>query len=110
MVERWATIETFVPEDFCFLELSLRVPSSSNVNPNNAEITTQVNGNHGRAFIFTWKRTRLYDRIVTLALYESCLEAQNVVVTELTGLPKTSGDPFRWQQSSSKNARPDTCM
>lgn len=84
VVERWARIETFVSEDFWFLELSLRIPR------------TDEGNNHdrpGRLIHFSWKRHYLYDRVMTLALYEACLEAQVAVVTQLQGRPKNKWRP-----------------
>ncbi len=83
VVERWARIETFVPEDFWFLELSLRIPADPE----------ETNTNQNRPIHFTWKRNRLYDRIMTLAFYEACLEAQVAVVTQLQGRPKNKWRP-----------------
>jgi DNA topoisomerase III len=92
VVERWARIETFVPEDFWFLELTLRVPQSDN-NHQNATTESRINNNSGRPIVFTWKRIRLYDRLITLALYESCMETQTAVVTQLVGRPKNKWRP-----------------
>jgi DNA topoisomerase III len=96
VVERWARIETFTPEDFWFLELTLRIPSSDSTNNNEAEDASaniSIRSNNVRPIVFTWKRNRLYDRMITLALYESCMEAQTAVVTELSGRPKNKWRP-----------------
>ena len=95
VVERWARIETFVQDDFWFLELSLQVqPPSSGIdggdNRNN-------NNNNARPITFTWKRQRLYDRLATLALYESCLDttpANTATVISLEGRPKNKWRPL----------------
>eukprot|EP00934_Nitzschia_sp_Nitz4_P004207 Nitzschia sp. Nitz4//scaffold51_size120721//6573//9592//NITZ4_003714-RA/size120721-snap-gene-0.31-mRNA-1//-1//CDS//3329553823//4197//frame0 len=73
VVERWARIQTFQPQDFWYLELTLRVSD--------------------RPLVFTWKRKRLYDRLSTLILYELCLEQNEAVVTSLQGRPKTKWRP-----------------
>ena len=89
VVERWARIETFVPDDFWYLQLTIRTPSAA---PGNS----QQPMNHDapiRPIHFTWKRVRLYDRAVTLAIYESCLEAGTAVVTSLQGRPKLKWRP-----------------
>ena len=90
VVERYARIETFVPEDFWFLELTIQLPTvdNNNNNANNGGGTTS-----SRPVIFTWKRNRLYDRLITLALYESCLDDGTAVVTQLTGRPKNKWRP-----------------
>jgi len=43
--------------------------------------------------MFAWKRYRLYDRFMTLALYEACLEAEGAIVTQLQGRPKNKWRP-----------------
>ncbi|KAG7360153.1 DNA topoisomerase [Nitzschia inconspicua] len=97
VVERWARIETFVPEEFWFLELTLRVPQAEiNNTPNETTTTNRNNHNNNnniRPIVFTWKRNRLYDRMITLALYESCMETQTAVVTQLSGRPKNKWRP-----------------
>lgn len=80
VVERWARIETFVPENFWYLDLSIQVPG---------ETTTAA----ARQLNFSWKRGRLFDQTLTLALYESCLEAQEATVTSLEGRPKQKWRP-----------------
>lgn len=92
VVERWARIETFVPEDFWFLELKLQI------NPQQQEENAENEAPHapqqqGRMIHFTWRRSRLYDRVLTMALYESCLEAGEAVVVELSGRPKNRWRP-----------------
>lgn len=84
VVERWARIETFVPEDFWFLQLTIRVPT---------ENATPQNNNPERPIHFQWKRQRSYDRAIVMALYEACLEAETAVVTQLQGRPKHKWRP-----------------
>lgn len=74
VVERWARIETFRPEDFWYIELTL-----------------QRDG--GRPIHFTWKRGRLYDRVLGMALYEECLNDGEAIVVSLTGRPKNKWRP-----------------
>jgi DNA topoisomerase III len=95
VVERWARIETFVPEEFWFLELTLCVPQSDNNTEDAITEGRNTNNNHnsGRPIVFTWNRNRLYDRLITLALYELCMETQTAVVTQLTGRPKNKWRP-----------------
>ena len=98
VVERWARIQTFVPEDFWFLELSIRVDPDNNNNnslqpSNDGSSPEQRPPNPGRPIVFTWKRNRLYDQTLTLALYESCIEAGQAVVTSLQGRPKNKWRP-----------------
>eukprot|EP00546_Thalassionema_frauenfeldii_P005764 CAMPEP_0178909288 /NCGR_PEP_ID=MMETSP0786-20121207/8421_1 /TAXON_ID=186022 /ORGANISM="Thalassionema frauenfeldii, Strain CCMP 1798" /LENGTH=833 /DNA_ID=CAMNT_0020581337 /DNA_START=2085 /DNA_END=4585 /DNA_ORIENTATION=+ len=87
VVERWARIETFVPEDFWYIQLTLQVLNNGNEN------TSNNNSNASRSIQFAWTRNRLYDRIITLALYESCLDAGEAVVTDLSGRPKHKWRP-----------------
>jgi DNA topoisomerase-3 len=84
VVERWARIQTFVPEDFWFIELALRIPGQGQ---------QEGRSENDRPIHFTWKRNRLYDQLVTLSLYESCLEAQMAVVTQMNGRPKNKWRP-----------------
>ena len=90
VVERWARIETFVPEDFWYLELSLRVPDPDRSSRDSA---TGPPGGASRPITLAWKRGRLYDPTLTLILYESCLEAGQGVVTHLSGRPKNKWRP-----------------
>ena len=87
VVERWARIETFVPEDFWFIELSLRIPGQGQEQGQGGQ------SEHDRPIHFSWKRNRLYDQFVTLALYDSCLEAHMAVVTHMNGRPKNKWRP-----------------
>jgi DNA topoisomerase III len=87
VVERWARIETFRPEDFWTLELTLKVPPAAGLDAHHPNDTSS------RPIHFTWKRNRLYDRVLTMALYEAALDAQQAVVTSLTGRPKNKWRP-----------------
>ena len=85
VVERWARIETFSPEDFWFLELSLKMPPTA--------LDNKQPANNNRPIHFTWKRIRLYDRVLTMILYEAAVEAQQAVVISLSGRPKNKWRP-----------------
>ena len=102
VVERWARIETFVPEDYWYLQLTLSIPqqqqqqqdqppSGGEPAPNNSNM--QRGNAQARSVHFSWKRNRLYDRVVTMVLYESCLEAGQAVVTDMSGRPKNKWRP-----------------
>jgi DNA topoisomerase III len=99
VVERWARIETFVPEDFWFLELTLQIPTPNENEAGGSEAAAHNNNsrnqnqNSNRPIIFSWKRQRIYDRLTTMILYENCLEAQQAVVTQLSGRPKRKWRP-----------------
>ena len=110
VVERWARIETFVPEDFWLIDMSIRLNADGTVANSNGNQDQQQRrddvhipsrgggaggggGGGGRPIHFTWKRGRLYDRLATLALYESCLDAGEAVVTDLSGRPKNKWRP-----------------
>lgn len=76
VVERWARIQTFVPENFWYLELTLHPDESPSPIP------------------FRWKRERLYDHIMTLALYEQCLDNNTeAMVASLDGRPRNKWRP-----------------
>ena len=85
VVERWARIQTFVPEDFWYIEMSVNVDVANG-------IATNENA-PGKSIHFTWKRGRLYDSVATAFFYESCLDAREAVVTHLTGRPKNKWRP-----------------
>lgn len=94
VVERWARIETFVPEDFWYIDLSLRVEAANAENTvHGANISPPASSDSGRPIFFQWKRGRLYDQVATAYLYESCLEAGEAVVTQLQGRPKNKWRP-----------------
>ena len=96
VVERWARIETFIPHDFWFLELTVKVQSPSGANGDSNNNDDSNNNINNRPILFTWNRQRLYDRLATLALYESCLDAtpaNTAIVIGLTGLPKNKWRP-----------------
>jgi Topoisomerase IA len=95
VVERWARIETFVPEDFWYLEMSMVV--DMDVERREDGIVGagrhRPNDNRNRPLFLKWKRDRLYDRVLTMVLYESCLDAQQATVIGLTGRPKNKWRP-----------------
>ena len=91
VVERWARIETFVPEDFWFLELTLRIAAPV---VEGEEGAPNINNDANRPIVFSWKRQRLYDRLMTMVLYDSCLDAEQAVVTQLSGRPKNKWRPI----------------
>ena len=97
VVERWARIETFVPESFWTLEMTIRLHADGSVVHGGAAAATQDGPPRGplagRPIHLSWKRVRLYDRAATLALYGYCLEAGTAVVTALTGRPKNKWRP-----------------
>jgi DNA topoisomerase-3 len=98
IVSRWAAIQTFIEEDFWFLDLTLRVPENTNQqdtdnNSEEASPPSRPQGGNLRSINFTWKRGRLYDRQFTLVLYESCLEAGEATVTQLRGNAKNKWRP-----------------
>lgn len=99
VVERWARIETFIPEDFWFLEMTIRLSPDGTLVGASAESGAggqqrqpqQRTGD--RPIHLSWKRGRLYDRVMTMVLYESCLDAEEATVTSLTGRPKNKWRP-----------------
>lgn len=100
VVERWARIETFVPETFWYIELSLRVNNGPEDGPTVAasEMVPSSHQNYAthnpnRQIHFTWQRGRLYDRLLTLILYETCLQSGHAVVQSLEGRSKNKWRP-----------------
>lgn len=87
VVERWARIETFVPEDFWSIDLSIRVDmNGDNASGNSAQP-------QNRQIRFQWKRGSLFDYNMAAFLYEECLEAEEAVVMDLQGRPKNKWRP-----------------
>ena len=91
VVERWARIETFVPENFWTIEMSITVPDdTSNTIPNSNSNVSRA----GRTLKMTWKRGRLYDRTLALSLYAQCLEYGLATVVEVQGRAKNKWRPL----------------
>ena len=55
--------------------------------------TSQQQRARPQQIFFKWQRERLYDRLLTLALYHNCLDATEAVVTNLSGRPKNKWRP-----------------
>ena len=101
VVERWARIETFIPETFWYLDMKIIVNADGTVaglsqNENQQPVTNTYNAqnNASKPIFLKWQRERLYDRALTLALYESCLDAEEAEVISLTGRPKNKWRPI----------------
>jgi len=105
VVERWARIETFIPEDFWYIDMSVTLNDTAEGNAgqsesNDAQEMQHRSSNHNaytsnnnRPIFLKWKRERLYDRVITLALYESCIDAEYATVVSLQGRPKNKWRP-----------------
>lgn len=94
VVERWARIETFIPEDFWHLDLAISVDDtyhqqSREEDQSAARGRTQQN----RTIHFSWKLGYLYDKLLTTVLFEECLEAGEAVVTAMNGRPRNKWRP-----------------
>eukprot|EP00977_Amphora_coffeiformis_P014604 scaffold4097_cov166-Amphora_coffeaeformis.AAC.61 len=94
VVERWARIETFIPEDFWYLSMELK---NEDTPPGEEDESPRPSSNHGPNYrpniTLTWKRGHLYDQWLATVLYEHCLDAGRAVVTSLTGRPKNKWRP-----------------
>jgi len=95
VVERWARIETFVPENFWYLEMTIKLNADGSVvNDTDQSQNGNLHSNQqNRAIHLNWKRVRLYDCSTTTAIYDACLEDGVAVVTSLTGRPKNKWRP-----------------
>jgi DNA topoisomerase-3 len=104
VVERWARITTFIPHEFWYIELKLNLFDDEDVGAENIPPSDYNNSSHNihnrppqqrsRTIEFSWKRGRLYDRLLTFVLYDSCLDAGEAIVTSLTGRPKSRWRPI----------------
>lgn len=117
VVERWARIQTFIPEDFWKIDMTILLnadgtPAAQQPTPANEQQQQSTTNNNGNPYnnnnnnnsrqhqgqlksvSLVWKRVRLYDRQLTMALYESALDAGEAVVTSLTGRPKSKWRPI----------------
>ncbi len=95
MVERWARIATFVPENFWTLEMTIKLNADGSVvnDSDQNQIGNVYNNLQSRAIALSWKRVRLYDRTTTAAIHDACLEAGEAIVISLTGRPKNKWRP-----------------
>ena len=95
MVERWARITTFVPENFWTLEMTIKLNADGSVAHDSDQNQNRnvYSNQQSRAISLSWKRVRLYDRPTTAAIYDACLEAGEAVVISLTGRPKNKWRP-----------------
>lgn len=96
VVERWARIQTFIPEDFWYIEMSITLDSEGNfVENGTAEANNRQRDNRSNTknVFLKWKRDRLYDRVLTMSLYESCLDVGQATVVSLEGRPKNKWRP-----------------
>ncbi|GJJ12157.1 hypothetical protein Clacol_006398 [Clathrus columnatus] len=82
VVSRYEQVQAFSPETFWYIYLSLRttVPSSSKEDPEDVE--------------FTWKRGRLFDFEVSLAIYEGVVTNPTARVTSVTQKPTKKWKPL----------------
>jgi DNA topoisomerase III len=71
----------------------LKISSPNDENNENDSDNPRQNYNDTRPIQFQWKRVRLYDQFLTAYLYESCLEAGEAVVTNVSGRPKNKWRP-----------------
>lgn len=70
---------------------------NENIEPNIDNSGRQQNNNNRnktRQIVLKWQRERLYDRVMTLALFESCLDVEEAVVVSLVGRPKNKWRPI----------------
>ena len=85
IVERWARIETFVPDDFWTIDMSISIP-------NNVDGRSSSGGR--KTLRMTWKRGRLYDRILAMSFYDICREVGEATVIDMRGRPKNRWRPI----------------
>lgn len=74
MVDRYFRVKNFVPEAFWGIKLS--------------------HSREGKQVQFSWARTRLFDRMTTIILYERCLAAKRAKVTKVQQRPTRKFKPL----------------
>eukprot|EP00979_Chaetoceros_neogracilis_P012060 scaffold3087_cov288-Chaetoceros_neogracile.AAC.9 len=105
VVERWARIQTFIPEDFWYIDMAITVSADGTMEGSESTIGgggqqhSNPNPNQGtssasRPVFLKWKRDRLYDKVLTMSLYESCTDTGEATVVSLTGRPKNKWRPI----------------
>ena len=87
VVERWARIETFVPEDFWTIEMSITVDVANDEN-------SPTGRSRGRTLKMNWKRGRIYDHVLALAFFDVCRDFGEATVTNIYGRPKNRWRPI----------------
>ncbi|OQR81470.1 DNA topoisomerase [Thraustotheca clavata] len=97
VVDRYLAIESFVREPFYYLHVTHTLQDVGSI-------------------VFTWSRTRVYDHLACLALYETCLDAQIATITSISRRDTSKRKPFplttvefqkraaRWLRISSEQA------
>ena len=78
IVERTEKIRNFKPEEFYYIELKVKKYADSK------DIEVE----------FSWKRNRLFDKLVCLTLYEKVMDSQGGKITNVRSNPKTRLRPL----------------
>ncbi|CCH41611.1 DNA topoisomerase III [Wickerhamomyces ciferrii] len=73
VVDRFKRIKNFVPEEFWYLDISVR---------------------KGKITRFTWKKNRLFDRLAAVVLYQKCMENEKGTITNIKSSPSTKWKPL----------------
>lgn len=79
MVARYEQVQSFSPETFWYIYLTLRRLLDTKVVAQNEENEEETE--------FTWRRGRLFDFDVSLAIYEIVLKKPTAKVTKVTQKP-----------------------
>mmetsp|Transcript_8842 Transcript_8842/g.25485 ORF Transcript_8842/g.25485 Transcript_8842/m.25485 type:complete len:568 (+) Transcript_8842:189-1892(+) len=81
IVERWDTIESFVPENFWAIKVVIKKRDTSR---NNQLVPVD----------FSWDRNRLFDKPTVELLHEMCVEEGRATVVNVTHSPATKYKPL----------------
>ena len=79
IVERTEKIRKFIPEEFYYIELKIE--------KNDKDNKTQI-------INFNWKRERLFNKLITVTIFEKILESKECKVTKVKHNPKTRLRPI----------------
>lgn len=79
IVERTEKIRNFKPEEFYYIDLKIKGLAA---------------GERSQDVDFTWKRNRLFDKMITLTLYECVMDAKVAKVISVNSNPRTRFRPY----------------
>ncbi|ODQ60673.1 hypothetical protein WICANDRAFT_61239 [Wickerhamomyces anomalus NRRL Y-366-8] len=74
VVDRYKRVQNFVPEEFWFLDVSVKKDN--------------------KTVRFSWKKSRLFDRVAAVVLYENCMKSDRGTITNVKSSPTSKWRPL----------------